>query len=549
MNVPFALLLVLIWPLMLAIALTHAGTRPVAMHLAPWAAVPALVLGLAFDDSMLHVPGTMLGAVLYFDAGGRVFLLLTATLSLAAGLLARERVKGWGSAHRYTLFLLLATTGALALALAGDALMFFTASTLLGYALYGMMATESTAAVASARAFVVMLVVSDLVVFELLLVLAHEAGGIAFDTLRQALQLVDFPASTFTLLLFGFGLKVGLVGLHLWLAPVFVGAAAPVRPLLLAFVFCAGMLGWLRLLPLGEVHWPDGGALLQGLALVTLLYATLVGMMQAHWRSALAYGVMAMSGLLLWLLGAILIEPGLWRGLFSALHRTLLQSGFSFTVLFLLPGPILDSSSWRRRGIIVLGWLAVLLLVAAPLQVIAALSRLAPETSVRFVWLAAAFSLLPMRCLLFTRTVPATPGTMWTVGGLSLAALLVTLELFTASSWVALGWPSLLLLLVAVLGWLAGEALAKHLPVIPPGDLFLPLERALVALVGSLTRLAGTQLPLLRNKGLASLQRVIERLQWLKFVGRVEIHLGRWPVAMLLLLLLGLTLGGWGSAG
>lgn len=548
MNAPVALLLVLIWPLLLATALTHAKTRPMAMYLAPWSAIPALILGLAFDDSTLHVPGTMLGAVLQFDAGGRVFLLLTATLSLTAGLLARERIEKWGSANRFTLFLLLATTGAMALALAGDALMFFTASTLLGYALYGMMAIDSPSST-SHRAFVVMLVISDLVVFELLLVLAHNVGGIAFDTLRQAMQVADFPVSMFTLLLFGFGLKAGLIGLHLWLAPAFVSAAAPLRPLLLIFVFCAGWAGWLRLLPLGQVNWPDAGTLLHWLGVATLAYAVAVGLLQQQWRSALAYVVMGLGGLLLWLLGTVLVAPDVWTEIITALHLTLLQAAFALAVLSLLPGADKASASLGLpRGAVAVLWLAAALLVTAPLQVVAALASQKPAIALHFAWLAALFTLLVIGSLRLPRSETAAPGNTVVVAGLTLAALLLLPGLFTAPV-PLVQWQALLLVLVATrIGWIGSVGLSDRLPALPPGDLLVPVERTLLALLSTSMRLA-RRLGNGRDRLLAALRHLLGRLPWRKISGRLEARLGRWPVAMLLLVLLGLTLGGWGISG
>ena len=275
LTVSTLLLLVMIWPLLLAAAVAFGATRPVALRLVPWAALPALVAAVALADSGLRLPDTLLASALVLDSLGRVFLLLNAILWLAAGLLLRGRLRNDG-AGRFAVLQLLAMTGSLGLALAGDALLFFTAATLAGYALYGLLVSDAYAGAQKAgRVLVVLLVVSDLLVFELLLLLGQAAGSVDFPSLRQALLNADNQGVLLVLLIAGFGIKAGIAGVHFWLAPVFLNAVTGVRPALIAFMFAAGLLGWLRLLPLGELHWSAAGSMLQWLAWVTLGYAAI----------------------------------------------------------------------------------------------------------------------------------------------------------------------------------------------------------------------------------------------------------------------------------
>ncbi|NIV32463.1 MAG: hypothetical protein GWN58_24395, partial [Anaerolineae bacterium] len=222
--------------------------------------------------------------------------------------------------------------------------------------------------------FVVLLVLSDLALFELLLELAHKAGGIEFLTLQQALAEGGFPPVIFFLLLLALGSKLGLIGFHIWLAPSFVHAAVAVRPMLVYYILGAGLLGWLRLLPLGEIYWPGAGSLLQWLAMTGAIYALAVGLLQTHLRSLLAYGVMALAALLLWVLGAVLEEPGLWSSVAADVHNMAAQAGFALALLFLHPLHLdTTTATWLRRGGTTLNWLGVLVLASSPLGLIVAL--------------------------------------------------------------------------------------------------------------------------------------------------------------------------------
>ena len=361
-----ALLLAVTWPLLLAVGLAFGATRSVALRLVPWAALPALATVAMLADTGLRLPGAMLGSALVLDGMGRVFLLLSAFLWLATGLLARPQLHDAG-ANRFAVLLLLAMTGAFGLALAADALLFFTAATLAGYALYGLLVHEANVSAQKAgRVLVVLLVVSDLLVFELLLMLGQAAGSVDFPSLRQAFVDSGNQGLMLGLLIVGFGIKTGVVGVHFWLAPVFVTSVTAVRPALISFIFSAGLLGWLRLLPLGDIHdihWTGAGAVLQWLAWVTLGYAVFVGLLQAHFRSVLAYAAIALSGFWVATLGSALLYPQAWNGMAESTHAAVLQSGFALAALLLLDWRTGGCApAWLRRISTGVMWLATLLI-------------------------------------------------------------------------------------------------------------------------------------------------------------------------------------------
>jgi len=538
MNHSLMLFSAILWPLLLAGVLALARGRLPASRLLPLAALPALLLGVGFGDSTINLPFAMLGGILTLDGTGRAFLLLAATLSLAAGLLARGRLAESGDGCRGALFMLLAIAGTIALALAGDALIFFAASTLLGYSLYGLIAPVSAPACPPCRVFLALLVVSDLVLFELLLVLAHEAGESAFSALRHTLLLAEYPGTLLALLLAGFGIKFGLLGFHLWLAPIFVIAPRHVRPLLIGFIFCAGLLGVLRLVPLGVVHWPDAGLLLQWLALFMLLYAVAAGVMQARFRAALAYGVMALSALFVWLLGGVLTHPALWSALFGATHAALILPGMALATLLLLPEGGVGDSRLLRRLATAAGWLAAATLVATPLPLIALSAPTEPAQAVGIGGFGAAFALLAGRSVRLRYPAPLTPRTALIVAGTGTLVLLMGFGMATVAWWL----PAVALWLAACIGWLAGDAIARRLPTIPPGDLLGPVERSLRRLYRNGYRLADTRLPHVRKRGWQLFYGLGALLDWQRRLHHLEVGLTRWPAAIMVLLMVLSTL-------
>ncbi|MGB5397051.1 MAG: proton-conducting transporter membrane subunit, partial [Gammaproteobacteria bacterium] len=395
------LLLLVAWPLLLVAGLVFEGSRATLLKLVPWSALPVLVAAAVLATDKLQLPFVMLGSGLVLDASARVFLLLNAGLWLATGLLAGSKLRGAG-AERFAILLLLAMAGSFCLALAADAALFFAASTLTAYSLYAMLAYQADASAQPAnRVLLVLLVVSDLLVFELLLLLGQSAGSVDFTALRQALVNTDNRGLVVALLLFGFGIKTGVLGVHFWLKPVFVSAMPALRPALTGFMFSAGLLGWLRLLPAGELYLLDMGAGLQWLAWATLVYAVVLGMLHVHHRALLAYAAIVLGSLWLVLLGAA--QPSLLvsNAITSTIYATVLQAGFAITALLLAGRCSLLTEAVSLRFLFAgVRWLAVLLLVTAPLGVAAAVQGFNDAVAMQLDWVAAAITFLAVRGVL-----------------------------------------------------------------------------------------------------------------------------------------------------
>jgi hydrogenase-4 component B len=260
---------------------------------------------------------------------------------------------------------LLAMGGCFGLALADDGLLWLACATLAGYAFYGLIVRGATRpARAAGRRLIILLVLSDLLLFELFLVLAYQAGGTSFEALRAAVATTDDPTFILGLMTLGLGAKAGVLGLHAWIFPAFRSTPLAVRIALLAFVSTAGLLGWLRLLPLGALDWPVQGVAIQWLAAATAVYALAVGFGPGAKGTVHGSLLMALTSQWLWVFAVGLQRPELGERLAELLPLLLLQGGGGLAILLLLDGSSEGRPGWPH---LLVGGLAAALIAVAPL--------------------------------------------------------------------------------------------------------------------------------------------------------------------------------------
>lgn len=525
----------------------------------PWAALPALALS-AFPNSTLQLPDIMLGGILALDATGRVFLFLIAMLWLASGVLARARLRVAGS-NTFGIMLLLAMSGSFGLVLADDAVLFFAAATVAGYSLYGALACEAdTHARKAGRVLVVLLVFSDVLVFEVLLMLGHAAGAVDFESLRQAFVNIENKNMVLGLLIVGFGTKIGVLGVHFWTPMVFARVGAELRPAVVAFMFGAGVLGSWRLMPLGQIDAKEAAAILQWLAWVTLAYAGFAGMSQTCRRAILGYAAIALSSVWLAVLSACLQQPALWQTLADPSAAVLIQSGASLAAILLIEKNDEATSSRTLSSLVsVLTWLAVLLLAISPLGLVWGMAGQVPAIAILSVM--AVIALLvgnslyhgdldpsaepveryaPSAEVLASRSVKAPYIALWVIAALIVVATLAAgYQLFHVT--IGEAAMGLFIVLVAIsVAVLNARWRVLRLPVLPPGDVLVPITQGLVlARVG-----AGRLLARCVERWTDITQALDRRLRPLTkrsdIAGFLESMLLRWSPALSLLLLLGL---------
>ena len=280
------------------------------------AALPALLVGLlAEEGGAITIPWLLLGMHFALDSTGRLFLLFGALIWMLAALFMPNRELATGATGYVKQTFLLALAGNGLLILAADMLTFYVGFALMGLSAYGLVRGRSQRARRAARVYLAFTLVGELALFSALLFLMASGDSLLFEELTAE----PIPAMALVLLLLGFGIKVALPGLHLWLPRAYVLAPVFGVAVLSGPMMKAGLLGWLRFLPFGTPLEPLWGNALMFLGVVGVVLGMLMGVFQRDPRGVLAYSSIGKMGLFSALIGFALNQPELAGALLPAM--------------------------------------------------------------------------------------------------------------------------------------------------------------------------------------------------------------------------------------
>jgi formate hydrogenlyase subunit 3/multisubunit Na+/H+ antiporter MnhD subunit len=529
----------LILPLAMLAACVSQRLRDCMPALLVFAPLPAIAAALqefqGSNGTILVLPKALLGLTFELDRPGAMLLGASALLWTAAGTYAGTYLRDRPGGGRFAIWWLMTLTGSLGVFIAADVVSFYLFYTLVSLAAYGLVIFDGTAASRRAGAVYVSLALlgeAFLLIGFVLLVPAGPGGSLLIRDAAAALSTSPWHDVTLAFLLLGFGLKIGLVPLHVWMPLAYTAAPIPAAAALSGAAVKAGVI-FIRFLPF-EPARPGWGAALAAAGLFSAFYGAAIGITQSNPKTVLAYSSVSQMGLL-----AAVIGMGLAAGdttvatvaIFYAVHHTLVKGGLFLAVgagartsgrglwLVLLPAAVLALglgglpltggalAKLAIKGTLgdgVVGTLATLSAVASTVLMLHFLHRLtadAPQDSQRaapigFVlpWLVIAFAAVALPWALYSRST-----------GASLHDALAPKEL-----WVAF-WPVLVGGLLSIGLWRWGELL----PRVPAGDVLVFAKGA--------TDVA-------RNTGVA--------------MERLDRRLSQWPVAGVLFLVLTAVLVG-----
>lgn len=475
-------------PLLMALMLIPRRLRAVVWNLAPLAAVPGLGLALAGEQDLhLHIPWLLFGLDLGLDGTGRSFLLLTGLLWIFAALFGRVLLRNDPARHRYLAFFLLAAAGNLGVTVTHDAAGFYLFFALMTFAAYGLVVHRNTPRARRAgRVYIVLALVGEAALLTAMILIAAAGGGLLPET-AAAVAASPWRNAIIALLTVGFGVKTGLPLLHMALPLAYRAAPLPAAAALAGAMIHAGLLGWLRFLPLGETAVSGWGTALVALGIAAAFYGVAVGLAQRDPRALLAYSSISQTGYMTLGIGAALLRPELAPLLIPAVTLFAVHHGLAKTALFLGLGALRAARSrWAPAGLA----LPALALAGAPFTsgVLAKIELKHALTGLPLSWLAwliplatIGTTLLMARFLFLLRPRPTPERRLrglvpaWIAALLALALLpwwmapadAVARAFAPAALWAGT-WPVLLGLTVA-LAWLRRPA-APALPQIPPGD-------------------------------------------------------------------------------
>jgi hypothetical protein len=477
------------------------------------AALPVAVAALAGEER-LELPELLVkgSSALVLDVTSRAALLLFGGLWLTAALLLTrlERMPGPSATA-----LLLALSGAVTLALADGGPLIYAGMLATGYGLYAIMAGEPGDDWRRAgRTMIVLLVVSDLLIFEVLLsATAHPVDGV-----RPGLVVLALVALI---------LRGGVPPAHVWLPPALLAVGTPTAVLLVAVPTGAALFGVLKLVPAGL---PEIGAACALVGLGSAAWALVAGLAQAHSRATLGYALAATAALLV-----SAAPAGTGHGAQLAwLGVALLASCAALPLVAIQP------AGWAR-DVATATMLGVHGLAGGHAAMHAG-GALPPGVALLTPWFAVAATLL------LTLAVRRTP--MAAAGGAGSAGNhLALVPPFIASIGLGFAWwvrlpdfDSTWVAPVAVtLGLLVHRALPlRARPHIAPGDLLGPVERGLGYLLRRLRDICECRLPRLRDRLVADVLGMWDGQAWSQRIQQLDLRLRAWPATSLMMLLVAL---------
>ena len=489
LALPIAMLLACLW--------RRARDRMLALlALAPLPGLAAALLAsgappLVLDEAQLQF-------TLALDAPGAILLGVAALLWSAAGAYAWRYLKGDAKGGRFAVWWLLTLTGSLGVFFAGDLASFYLTFGLASLAAWGLVIHDATPrAVYAGAIYLALAVVGEICLLLAFALLAAATPGPSL-AIREVVALL--PASparglTLALLIAGFGLKMGLVPLHVWLPLAHPAAPMPASAVLSGAIIKAGVIGLIRFLPFVDAMSGWGG-MLAGLGLLTAYYGVAVGITQANPKTVLAYSSVSQMGLVAAVVGTALAAGdggATLAAAFYAAHHVLAKGALFLAVgvaattgarrlwPVLLPAAVL---ALGFGGLPLTGGALAKLAVKAPLGdgvvgVLAALAG-AGSTLLMLHFLARLRSNAPSDA-----AAGVASGLIWPWLAMAFAAVAVPWGLFLAAGigtlaeavapaalWAAL-WPVLLGVLLAALLRRFGH----RLPRVPEGDVVVLAER------------------------------------------------------------------------
>ncbi|XZE19296.1 complex I subunit 5 family protein [Pirellulaceae bacterium SH449] len=336
------LVMTLLTPLILA-ALQGFGEQMVGRrgvtwiaHLSSWAAFPGLLLAMQNIDFAVEIPWLFLGVRWGVDSTGRVFLGLTALLWFIAGIYARPFLAKVPRRRQFQAFFLLTMAGNLGVCISQDMISFLTFFTLMSLAAYGLIIHDrERSSIFAGKVYIIMTLFGEMALLVAIVLLAHQSNSWQFDDLR-----IHWPESSNQnwicgLLLVGFGIKMGIVPLHGWLPLAHPAAPIPASAVLSGAMIKTGLLGLMRMLPLGETVLPFWGQLYMSLGVFTCFYGACVGMLAINPKTVLAYSSVSQMGLMLMIMSIAMVTPAAWPFVFSSLLIWSAHHGIAKASLFL----------------------------------------------------------------------------------------------------------------------------------------------------------------------------------------------------------------------
>ncbi len=338
-------------PLVLLAACAWTRVRERMLTLLAVAPVPALLAALFFEQDAVLTIGPAHGfyrATLALDAPGALLLGVAALLWIAAGAYAATYQRDAANAGRFAAGWLLALTGCLGVFIAADMAMLYLMLAMMTFGASALVFhDESPGARRAAAIYLGLALAGETMVLVAMIQLAALTpdGSLLLRDAAAVLPSAPQRDVIITLLVIGFGLKAGLVPLHVWMPLAHSAAPMPASAVLSGVVVKAGIIGLIRFLPV-DTALADWGNLLAIVGMVTALYAVVIGITQAHPKVVLAYSSVSQMGFTVAVIGMGIANADAAAPVLAAFYAThhILVKGAMFLLVGVVAATCRDAS-------------------------------------------------------------------------------------------------------------------------------------------------------------------------------------------------------------
>lgn len=255
---------------------------------------------------------------LKIDLTGSVFCLFSAIVWFLAILASIPYMRHEEKQTRYFVFMILSLGGCLGVFLSGDFLslfLFFELMTIAAYAL--VVHTQSDEAISAGANYLYLGIIGGLSLLSGIILLNTYGGTVVIAPLLNELMPLGGLATVIALLMIaGFGVKAGMIPLHIWLPQAHPVAPAPASALLSGIMIKTGAYGIIQVVTMlftptqnmadsSLWHYTENlGHIIIWMGIMTMLLAAIMAMLQNNAKRLLAYSSISQMGYILMGIGA-----------------------------------------------------------------------------------------------------------------------------------------------------------------------------------------------------------------------------------------------------
>jgi len=347
-------------------------------------AVITMVYPNVLEGPLRYELGTLFNFGLSFQISmlSYMFILISALLWFFIMMYAHEYMKTENHTRRFFVFLSLSYTATMGIFMAGDLLTLFFLYEMMTLTTYILVVhSQNKTAIEAGTEYLFLGILGGFAIFIAMTLIYPITGTFAFSGAHE-LMASEGPAKFIiaALLLVGFGMKAGMVPLHVWLPKAHPVAPAPASSLLSGIMIKVGIFGLIQswvyfYLPANfttSASLAPLGIVVVILALVSMLFGAFMALIQHDMKRLLAYSSISQIGFILLGLGIAMVQgdkggPGLSGAMLHAFNHALFKA-----LLFMVAGMVyLKAHDIDMRN---LGGLRKKLPITATVSVIASLA-------------------------------------------------------------------------------------------------------------------------------------------------------------------------------